>query len=250
MMETVQARVSFRERLKAHLAIARLDHSIKNLFVLPGIVVPLSVDPALRTWRLLPTLLLAFVAITLVACSNYVINEVLDAPFDRLHPTKRNRPAARGLVNIPLAYVQWIAMMLAGVGLGLRISKAICDYRACALADGVRVQHPAAADKGCAVPGRADGEREQSAADAAGLVRGGGVHGAAAEPADVLLDDWLLLYGAEAVQRTARDWRSRRGGIVPRELQALHAGVAAGERGVLCVDGDAVLWGVCDPVPH
>ena len=123
MIEAAQTHVSLGERLKAHLAIARLDHSIKNLFVLPGIVVPLSVDPALRTWSLLPTLVLAFVAITLVACSNYVINEVLDAPFDRLHPTKRNRPAARGLVNIPLAYVQWIAMMVAGVGLGLRISK-------------------------------------------------------------------------------------------------------------------------------
>ena len=123
MIETAQTHVSFGKRLKAHLAIARLDHSIKNLFVLPGVVVPLSVDPALRTWAILPTLLLAFVSITLVACSNYVINEVLDAPFDRLHPTKRNRPAARGLVNIPLAYVQWIAMMLVGVGLGLRISK-------------------------------------------------------------------------------------------------------------------------------
>ena len=118
MIETAQTHVSFGERLKAHLAIARLDHSIKNLFVLPGVVVPLSVDPALRTWAILPTLVLAFISITLVACSNYVINEVLDAPFDRLHPTKRNRPAARGLVNIPLAYIQWIAMMLVGVGLG------------------------------------------------------------------------------------------------------------------------------------
>jgi 4-hydroxybenzoate polyprenyltransferase len=81
------------------------------------------VDPALRTWKLVGTLVWAFVAITLVACSNYVINEVLDAPYDRLHPTKKNRPAARGLVNIPLAYVQWIAMMLVGVGIGWTISR-------------------------------------------------------------------------------------------------------------------------------
>lgn len=115
--------VSFAERLRAHLAIARLDHSIKNLFVLPGVIVPLSVDPALRTMHLVPQLLLAFVSITLVACSNYVINEVLDAPFDRLHPIKKNRPAARGLVSVPLAYVQWLLMMLAGVAIGLRISR-------------------------------------------------------------------------------------------------------------------------------
>jgi decaprenyl-phosphate phosphoribosyltransferase len=110
------------QRLWAHLAIARLDHSIKNLFVLPGVIVPLSVDSALLNWHLAVTLVLAFVSITLVACSNYVINEVLDAPFDRLHPTKKNRPAAQGLVDIPAAYVQWIAMMVVGVGIGFAVS--------------------------------------------------------------------------------------------------------------------------------
>src|ERR1700722_8822999 len=118
MIGSVRAQVSFPERLKAHLAMARLDHSIKNLFVLPGIIVPLSVYPKLLNARLIVTLVWAFVAITLVACSNYVLNEVLDAPFDRLHPVKKNRPAARGLVNIPLAYVQWILMMVAGVAIG------------------------------------------------------------------------------------------------------------------------------------
>jgi decaprenyl-phosphate phosphoribosyltransferase len=123
MPATERTEVSFAERLRAHFAIARLDHSIKNLFVLPGVIVPLSVVPGLLTWHLVPKLILAFLSVTLVACSNYVINEVLDAPFDRLHPLKRNRPAARGLVSIPTAYVQWLLMMLAGVAIGLRISR-------------------------------------------------------------------------------------------------------------------------------
>jgi 4-hydroxybenzoate polyprenyltransferase len=114
--------MSFKERLRAHIAIARLDHSIKNLFVLPGVLVPLSVNPHLLNRRLLYSLLLAFVSITLVACSNYVINEVLDAPFDRLHPLKCNRPAARGLVNTPIACAQWLLMMIAGVAIGLLVS--------------------------------------------------------------------------------------------------------------------------------
>ena len=123
MSETAQTTVSLSQRMRAHLAIARLDHSIKNLFVLPGIIVPLSIYPQLLTWRLMETLVWAFVAITLVACSNYVLNEVLDAPFDRLHPTKKDRPAALGLVNIPLAYAQWIVMMVAGVAIGWTISR-------------------------------------------------------------------------------------------------------------------------------
>src|SRR3984885_6431334 len=123
MTETPLRNVSLSERLRAHLAIARLDHSIKNLFVLPGVIVPLSVSPALLTPQLFLTLVLAFLSVPLVACSNYVINEVLDAPFDRLHPTKRNRPAARGLVNIPAAYAQWLLMMVAGLAIGLTISR-------------------------------------------------------------------------------------------------------------------------------
>lgn len=115
--------ISFAERLRAHFSIARLDHSLKNVFVLPGIIVPLSVSPQLLTWGLVGRLVLAFVAVTLIACSNYVINEVLDAPFDRLHPVKRNRPAALGLVHIGWAYVQWLVMMFAGIAIGLLVSR-------------------------------------------------------------------------------------------------------------------------------
>ncbi len=107
------------ERLRAHLQIARLDHSIKNLFVLPGVIVPLSSYPGLLTPHLFVTLAWAFIAITLVACSNYVINEVLDAPYDRLHPIKKNRPAARGLVHTGAAYIQWLVMMLLGLTIGI-----------------------------------------------------------------------------------------------------------------------------------
>ncbi|MDR3413051.1 MAG: UbiA prenyltransferase family protein [Formivibrio sp.] len=109
--------------VKAHLAIARLDHSIKNLFVLPGVIVPLSVCPSLFNSQLIFKLVLAFISITLVACSNYVINEVLDAPFDRLHPVKRNRPAACGLVHIGAAYAQWLLMFAAGMAISLQVSR-------------------------------------------------------------------------------------------------------------------------------
>jgi decaprenyl-phosphate phosphoribosyltransferase len=111
-------------RLKAHLQIMRLDHSIKNIFVIPGIIIPLSV---LRTHLLSPLLgrnvLVGFLATTLIACSNYVLNEVLDAPFDKLHPKKQARPAAQGLVSLPIAYAQWLLMMVAGIALALTISR-------------------------------------------------------------------------------------------------------------------------------
>jgi decaprenyl-phosphate phosphoribosyltransferase len=61
-------------------------------------------------------------ATCLVASSNYVINEVLDSSSDRFHPIKHTRPVPSGQVSVPLAYVQWIALMLVGVGLGLVVS--------------------------------------------------------------------------------------------------------------------------------
>jgi decaprenyl-phosphate phosphoribosyltransferase len=111
-----------RPTLKGHLAIARFDHWVKNVFVLPGIVVALSIDhsrfAALDIW----TLLIGFLAVGLIASSNYVINEVLDARHDRTHPTKRLRPVPAGLVSIPWAYVEWLALMVAGLALSWRIS--------------------------------------------------------------------------------------------------------------------------------
>ena len=113
---------SWPTRLRAHIAIMRLDHSIKNVFVLPGIVVALSVTHSTLNLAMLRNVVLGFLATTLIACSNYVINEVLDAPFDRLHPTKRDRPAACGLVSVPLAYAQWIGMMVLGLAIALQVS--------------------------------------------------------------------------------------------------------------------------------
>lgn len=111
-----------RPSVQGHLEIARIDHWFKNAFVLPGIATALSMDPWVVTPGLPLRTVSGLLAICLVASSNYVINEVIDAPFDRQHPTKCKRPVPSGRVNIRLAYVQWLALMIVGVGLGLTIS--------------------------------------------------------------------------------------------------------------------------------
>jgi decaprenyl-phosphate phosphoribosyltransferase len=108
--------------LRGHFQIARVDHWFKNIFVLPGIVIALGLDQVPVTPGLLVHIVVGLVSICLVASSNYVINEVADAPFDRQHPTKGNRPVPSGQVNIPLAYAQWLVLMIVGVGLGRIIS--------------------------------------------------------------------------------------------------------------------------------
>jgi 4-hydroxybenzoate polyprenyltransferase len=105
-----------------HLQIARVDHWFKNVFVLPGIVVALSLDPGSVVPHLWLRIVLGLLAVCLVASSNYVINELMDARFDRFHPVKCNRPVPSGRVSIPLAYVEWLALAALGLGIALRIS--------------------------------------------------------------------------------------------------------------------------------
>jgi 4-hydroxybenzoate polyprenyltransferase len=108
--------------VRNHLQLLRVDHWVKNVFVLPGLVVALYADPSIAASLRAVDLVLGMLALCLVASSNYVLNEVLDAPYDRLHPTKHQRPAALGQIDVPMAYVQWILLMAAGMLLSLRFS--------------------------------------------------------------------------------------------------------------------------------
>jgi 4-hydroxybenzoate polyprenyltransferase len=116
---------SFRSTMIGHLKIARIDHWVKNVFVLPGIITALTVEPWTFNAHLVWSIILGMLAVCIVTSSNYVINEVLDAPYDRWHPTKRLRPVPAGEINIPLAYVQWIVMFLAGAAIALSVSFAL-----------------------------------------------------------------------------------------------------------------------------
>jgi len=114
--------VPARPTIRGHIQIARIDHWFKNVFVIPGIIAAIGSDPTHVPAGLWINVLVGLFATCLVASSNYVINEILDAPTDRFHPIKHSRPVPSGQVHVPLAYVQWIALMLVGVGLGLTVS--------------------------------------------------------------------------------------------------------------------------------
>jgi 4-hydroxybenzoate polyprenyltransferase len=106
----------------AHVAIMRADHWVKNVFVLPGIAVALGSDHTDLGVGLFWNVLVGMISVCLIASSNYVLNELLDAPFDRLHPTKSQRPVPSGRVSVRWAYVQWLVLMLAGLALAWWVS--------------------------------------------------------------------------------------------------------------------------------
>ncbi len=109
-------------QLNPYVSIARPDDWVKNIFLVPGIVLVYFFDPGLFTPRLWVQLLAALVAACLIASSNYVLNELLDADKDLHHPTKRHRPIPSGQVKRSVAWVEWLLLGTLGLWLGFAIN--------------------------------------------------------------------------------------------------------------------------------
>jgi decaprenyl-phosphate phosphoribosyltransferase len=105
-----------------YIEIARIDHWFKNAFMLLGLVVAVFFEPDLLSWDAVPQLVLALLATCLIASSNYVLNEILDAPYDGMHPVKKNRPVPAGQVSLPIAYAEWLGLVVAGLGLAWMVN--------------------------------------------------------------------------------------------------------------------------------
>jgi 4-hydroxybenzoate polyprenyltransferase len=74
----------------------RLHQWMKNLLIF----VPLLASHKVGDSDLLLNAILAFICFGLCASSVYLLNDLLDLPDDRLHPTKRYRPFASGALSI------------------------------------------------------------------------------------------------------------------------------------------------------
>jgi decaprenyl-phosphate phosphoribosyltransferase len=100
-----------------YLAIARPDHWIKNVLMIPGVAVALVVAPITPSDLVIP-LFIGTISLCLAASANYTINEYLDAAYDRFHPVKGKRPGAQGLLDARIVAAQYLALILPSVGLG------------------------------------------------------------------------------------------------------------------------------------
>jgi decaprenyl-phosphate phosphoribosyltransferase len=93
-----------------YASIARPDHWLKNVFMLIGVALAYFYKPELFWGFDAAELAVGFFATCFVASSNYVLNEILDAPTDANHPEKHQRPIPSGRVWLPAAYVEWLLL--------------------------------------------------------------------------------------------------------------------------------------------
>lgn len=105
--------------MKKYVKIARPDHWIKNFFIMPGVAIAfLLTDNSFKDINIFK-LLCGFFATCMIASANYVINEWLDAPYDKFHPTKKNRPVVTENMKFSYVIIEYIALIIAGVILSL-----------------------------------------------------------------------------------------------------------------------------------
>ncbi|MCQ0970163.1 UbiA family prenyltransferase [Paracoccus sp. TK19116] len=77
--------------------------------------------PVLASQQLsgLPAALLAMLCFSLAASAIYIFNDLVDLPSDRLHPRKRNRPFASGIVSARQGLLMAAGLLILSIGLAL-----------------------------------------------------------------------------------------------------------------------------------
>ncbi|WP_274629284.1 UbiA family prenyltransferase [Arvimicrobium flavum] len=97
-----------------YLSLARLDHTTKHVFILPGIVLACALgtpEPA----KLLVTVPAGIASAICIASSNYVINEWLDREYDAAHPTKSQRRSVTVALLPGLVYAEYALFAVVGL---------------------------------------------------------------------------------------------------------------------------------------
>lgn len=105
-----------------YVALARPDHWIKHVFIIPGVVLAWILHAADGVVLVRP-ILLGFASAAAIASANYVLNEWLDAPKDAFHPSKSDRPAVRKQLSRTIVWVEYALLAVVGLALAQTVSK-------------------------------------------------------------------------------------------------------------------------------
>ncbi len=98
------------KRIKTILVAMRPGQWTKNLSVFAAIIF----NGKFFDWPFFSKTLIVFVVFCLLSSASYLINDVIDAPLDRKHPFKKERPVARGDLSEPSAVKMALGLILLG----------------------------------------------------------------------------------------------------------------------------------------
>ena len=107
-----------------YLKIARFDHWIKQLFIIPGMVFAFVLIKIVDA-GLVSRIFMGIIATCCVASANYIINEWLDAGFDQYHPTKKNRPVVCASLQPCSIITEYLIFAVAGLLIAWFVSRPV-----------------------------------------------------------------------------------------------------------------------------
>ncbi|MDO8609458.1 MAG: UbiA prenyltransferase family protein [bacterium] len=100
------------------LRALRINQWIKNFVVFTAVIF----SGKLFEIDLLSKSFYAFIVFCLLSSTSYVLNDIIDYPFDKKHPVKKNRPIASGQISIPEATFIVFVMTLISLMIALMFS--------------------------------------------------------------------------------------------------------------------------------
>jgi 4-hydroxybenzoate polyprenyltransferase len=104
--------------IKTWLKALRVHQWVKNVLVF----LPLLAAHSFADLGTLAMAIVGFFAFSLTASGVYVVNDLIDLPADRSHPTKRFRAFAAGKISIPRGIIAAILLFLGGIFFGSIVS--------------------------------------------------------------------------------------------------------------------------------
>ena len=96
--------------MKAWLKLIRIKQWVKNAFVLA----PLLFSFQFTDIPSVLSALYAFLAFSFVASAHYIVNDIQDREKDALHPQKKHRPIASGVISVKKALVAALLLLYGG----------------------------------------------------------------------------------------------------------------------------------------
>lgn len=109
--------------MKKYLKIMRVDHWIKQLFIIPGIALAISLTNTNMSKQMILNIIIGFLSTSLAASANYVINEYCDRNYDKYHPLKKDRELVSKSINIYKIITLYFLLTTIGICLGFYINK-------------------------------------------------------------------------------------------------------------------------------
>ncbi|MFA5859482.1 MAG: UbiA prenyltransferase family protein [Elusimicrobiota bacterium] len=119
--------------------LLRVHQYSKNLMIF----LPTFFALRINEWNDMFRAAVAFITFSLAASAVYILNDIIDMPYDVMHPVKKNRPLAKGTISVPIAAAIAVVLLLLSMIMAWSMNVAgwILAYLVLNLAYTLRLKH-------------------------------------------------------------------------------------------------------------